>query len=365
MSIVVHGCFLQQRPAALTDDFLFETIQRMAPAHPEQSFLFIVPAATGLRHPLYQQGNTVLQPAVTGGLLTRTWWSAVQLPALLKKQQAQVWVSGEVTGINTKLPKVQLVTQLLPVRRPRASRLAKLLAKTHTVVAVSEWCRQQLVTAYGVAEGKIIVIPAAASPLFQPVEWTEKEVIKKQYAEGHEYFIFQGKPEDPAAVTHMLKAFSVFKKWQKSKMKLLLTGISADNVALQKLDLYRFRADVALWPKPAPEELAALTASAYALVCTATQDAAGTAVLRAMCCEVPVIATETGALPEICGDAALYSPATDFKATGNNMIQVYKDEAFRNRLIAKGRQRKAAYSWEITAAAFWQVLAAVTSEPAK
>jgi glycosyltransferase involved in cell wall biosynthesis len=356
---------LQQQPAALTDHFLFETIQRMAPAYPEQPFLFVVPAAAGLQHSLHQQGSTVLEPPATSGLPARLWWSAVQLPALLKKQKARVWVSSETKGVRTKLPVVQVVTSLSPMRRPRASRLAKLLAKAHTVVAVSEWCREQLVAQYGVAADKIVVIAAAASPLFQPVEWTEKEAIKQTHAEGNEYFIFQGNPGDPAAVTHVLKAFSVFKKWQKSKMKLVITGVSAGNSALQKLDAYRFRADVALWPEPAAAELALLTAGAYALVHAGAQDAAGIAVLRAMACEVPVIATEIGALPGICGDAALYSEAADVKATGNNMIQLYKDEALRSRLIARGRLRKVAFSWETAAAAFWQVLQVATSEPPK
>ena len=59
----------------------------------------------------------------------------------------------------------------------------------------------------------------------------------------------------------------------------------------------------------------------------------------------PVIAAHAGAMPEICGDAALMFPPTDEAALTRQLALVLSDESLRARLAAAGRQHAAAFSW--------------------
>lgn len=362
MSIAVNGSFLQQPVMALTDHFLYETLLRCA--SPEFSLLFIVPEAAGLRHPLHEYGLTGLQPVsaktVTGKLL----WSTFQLPKLLQQQKASLWLSDEPEGNGNGLPRVQVVINVGQAKNEKA-RLMKVLKKSQAVIALTHWCKQQLITEYGVNEDNIHLIAPGISPVFRPVSWEQKEDIKTSYAGGNEYFLFPALEAGNDAIMHVLKAFSVFKKWQKSKMKLVITGITAAHPALEKLENYRFRADVTFCNPESAQEQAAITAGAYAMVYPLGDDVTGVRLLEAMACDVPVIAADAGALPETGGEAALYAAADDIQATGHHMIQLYKDEMLRNRLIVKGRQLCQGYNWDQAAAALRVVLHNALIVPAK
>jgi alpha-1,3-rhamnosyl/mannosyltransferase len=61
-----------------------------------------------------------------------------------------------------------------------------------------------------------------------------------------------------------------------------------------------------------------------------------------------VVVSNAAALPEVAGDAALLCDATDPDAIADAVSKVLDDAELRGSLIAKGRRRAAAYSWERT-----------------
>ncbi len=67
--------------------------------------------------------------------------------------------------------------------------------------------------------------------------------------------------------------------------------------------------------------------------------------LEAMALGVPVVATATGALPEVLGDAALLVPAGDPAALAGAIGAVLDDAGLAERLAAAGRARVTAFSW--------------------
>ncbi|MFM8759164.1 MAG: glycosyltransferase, partial [Methylophilaceae bacterium] len=109
---------------------------------------------------------------------------------------------------------------------------------------------------------------SAAKPFFQPLDYEAKAAVKAEYANDCEYFLFTGGIHPRKNLLNLLKAFSVFKKWQRSNMKLLVVGRKAWQYedVLEKLNTYKFREDVVLLDYLDDEELAKITASAYAAV---------------------------------------------------------------------------------------------------
>ena len=65
---------------------------------------------------------------------------------------------------------------------------------------------------------------------------------------------------------------------------------------------------------------------------------------------VPVLSARTSALPEVAGEAALYFDPLQPAELARAMEQVTADAECRKALIAKGRERLQAFSWEQTAA---------------
>jgi glycosyltransferase involved in cell wall biosynthesis len=94
--------------------------------------------------------------------------------------------------------------------------------------------------------------------------------------------------------------------------------------------------------------LARLVRSAAVVAIPSLYEGFGLPALEAMAAGVPVVAAATGALPEVCGNAALLVPPTA-SAFAAAIRSVLVGGATIDGLRLAGRGRAAAYSWERTA----------------
>lgn len=95
-------------------------------------------------------------------------------------------------------------------------------------------------------------------------------------------------------------------------------------------------------------ELAGLMAEAGAFCLPSLFDAFPLTSLEALACGAPSVFSNRGALPEVAGDAAIFTePEPDALAAG--LRRVLGDEALRGRLSEAARARAATFSWERTA----------------
>ena len=83
--------------------------------------------------------------------------------------------------------------------------------------------------------------------------------------------------------------------------------------------------------------------------------------LEAMQRSVPVISSNSGSLPEVLGDAALYHDADDAPAVRELLERLMGDAALRQRQIDLGLTRAARYRWEATAQQMAQLMASMAA----
>jgi glycosyltransferase involved in cell wall biosynthesis len=97
------------------------------------------------------------------------------------------------------------------------------------------------------------------------------------------------------------------------------------------------------------EDLVALYNLAACFVFPSLYESFGLSMVEAMACGCPVVASSTGALPEIAGDAALlcdpFSPAD----IGQAILRLVSDPVLRGIHRAKGMVRAARFTWTRTA----------------
>jgi glycosyltransferase involved in cell wall biosynthesis len=92
-----------------------------------------------------------------------------------------------------------------------------------------------------------------------------------------------------------------------------------------------------------------LMRGAVALVHPSLYEGFGLVLLEAMVRGVPVVAARATALPETGGDAALYFEPGDEEDLVGVLGSLLDDGALRERMIARGREHEAQFSWERTA----------------
>ena len=106
-------------------------------------------------------------------------------------------------------------------------------------------------------------------------------------------------------------------------------------------------------------ELRALYENAACLAFPSTTEGFGLPPLEAMDLGCPTIVAPCGALPEVCGDAALYAPADDPTAWASAILRLVDDPGLRARMAAAGRGRAALYRWEDSARRMLETIEAV------
>ena len=139
-------------------------------------------------------------------------------------------------------------------------------------------------------------------------------------------------------------------------MQLIIASksVSSNNPFIESLKTFKYRNDVKLIWEVEEEELAKITAAAYAFIYATTLDNFYAPVLQAMQCGVPVVVSNTLVMNEICGEAALFADPTIFENIADKMMLVFKDEHLRNDLITKGIIQAAKFSINLNNQLLWQ-----------
>jgi glycosyltransferase involved in cell wall biosynthesis len=282
--------------------------------------------------------------------------------------KADVFVSLDgICSLRTKVPQCLLVPDLGFLSHPEAYKKSHwqfykkhtpgFLKKANALVAVSQAEKIDIINAYHVDSQKITVVGPAAREGYHPVAFEQQMVVKEKYTGGKEYFIGVDVAGSKNLI-NLLKAFSFFKKRQRSGMKLLLVtrGEGKKQEFLQLLQTYKHREDVVVINETKEEEVVQLLASAYALVHLSSLGILGTSFLDAMKCDVPVLSSNKAWEQELGEDAALYFRAEDPADIGDKLMLMYKDESLRKNLIEKGRMVSEKHSWQQAAGLMWEAI---------
>jgi glycosyltransferase involved in cell wall biosynthesis len=350
--------------------FTQEVFRRVAAAHPEHQFFFLFDRPYDAR---FVFGNNVtaieVKPPARHPILWRYWFD-VKVPLVLRRIKADVFVSPEgYASRTTRVPQCMIVHDLGFLHQPEAYKkihlgflrrqLPKYLHKSRIVCAVSEFTKADIQKQYQIADEKLSVVSNAVRDGFVPLGYEARAAVKEQYTGGQEYFLYAGALQPRKNLINLLKAFSLFKKRQKSDWKLVLAGRLAwkNDEFLHLLESYKYKSDVLLTGYLPDEELQRLMAAAHALVYPSLFEGFGVPVLEAMHCGVPVLTSENSAMAEVCGpDGALYFNPKDPASIAGEMMHIYKDEDGRKILIEKGLQRAKDFSWDKTAELVWDCI---------
>jgi len=359
MIIAVNTRLRKEEQPEGYEDFLFGILNLLTKRFPQHRFVFIADKPyTGKNH-FPENVSSVVAGPETRGRLRLQYWFNYKLPAILRKHKADVFVSMEgIACMRTKIPQCVLVPDPGFLQDPRLIKksqarffkknTAAFLAKAKSVATVSEFSRTLIANRYKMNVADIAVINPVINEDFIPIDWQEKEAVKERYSEGKAYFLFSGDVNPNSNLINLLKAFSFFKKRQKSNMMLLIAG-KADASFKKELNTYKFRNEVLLLENLEAAELATITAAAYALVYPVIHAGLAPGPLQAMQCAVPLVVSNRGAQPSIFGDAALYCDPASSRDIAENMMLVFKDEDRAGQLIKAGNALLPQYHGDKTA----------------
>jgi glycosyltransferase involved in cell wall biosynthesis len=225
-------------------------------------------------------------------------------------------------------------------RRFRRHAYDEAARKAGGVVVLSDFVRERAIAALGLDGERVHVVPhgvdhALFAPTHQPRE---------------PFLLYPARPWPHKNHTLLFEAFAQLQA-ELPELRLILTGGGLEQ--LEPLpDGVERRGVVPV------DALAALYRTAACLVFPSLYEGFGLPPLEAMSCGCPVAAASAGAIPEVCGDAAIYFDPRDPSAIANGVREAL---ALADELRELGLARAASFSWDDSARRHEQVYRAVAA----
>ena len=349
--------------------FSRETLSRITKAHPEHQFYFLFDRQYDESF-VFSDNITPLiaHPQARHPYL---WYLFFEygIPLKLKQIKPDIFVSTD-GWIPTRLsiPTVNVIHDLNflhhpefvpPVVRRYYDRFFPKFARNATRLAtVSQFSCDDIHESYQVPADRIDVVYNGANSAYKPYTEEQKNLIKQQYTDGCDYFLFVGLIHKRKNLDNIFKAFDLFKDRSNSPMKLTVVGDKkwwAGDIENTYLAM-RHREDVVMLGRQQIDTLSALTASATALVYASLFEGFGQPIVDAFNAHTPVITSDISSMPEIAGDAALLVNPYHPEEIAEAMFQLHDNPELCKQLIDKGIARKDMFTWDRSADLLWQTI---------
>ena len=286
--------------------------------------------------------------------LLQPWAYKNKLPTIVAKIGAHLFISigSKASSYTVSLPQIAILANedrgLKPLSKKGKSSLHKLLLKSvKSAGAVITFSKAFVETLREIAKGedeKFKVIYNIPQPLILP-NTNDDFSIQSKYTDGKGYFIYTG-PIVANNILLLLKAFSIFKKRQKSGMKLLIINRGAAHAAFaQTLLNYKYRNDVVYLEALPDGDLAQLLSAAYAFV-NPYQLNTTVYLLQSLLAGVPVLTVANEVVKEVAPGAIMIMEKDNVANIADKMMMIYKDENLRNEMIRQCSLFKQEYSYQ-------------------
>jgi glycosyltransferase involved in cell wall biosynthesis len=214
-----------------------------------------------------------------------------------------------------------------------------------SVLIDSEFSRAEMRRLGLSARGTTTVAPLAADD-----RWFDARASATRRPLPEPYLVYVGNWKRHKNVPMLLRAFGLVLDRLPHRLVLIgrREGLNADPAIAPEAE--RLGARCLFTGELSDDELQRWVVHADALVTASRYEGFGLPPLEAMACGVPCLVSSAGALPEVCGDAALYCDPSDVASVASGLVTIASDNAVRQHLIARGRTRARAFSWDRSAA---------------
>ncbi|MBK7762266.1 MAG: glycosyltransferase family 4 protein [Bacteroidetes bacterium] len=369
MRIAINTRFLLKGKLEGIGWFTNEIVKRMVINHPEHEFIFLFDRPYDPQFIFADNVIPVVIPPPARHPILWFIWFEWSVKRALIKYKADLFISTDgFLSLSSKIPQIVVVHDLafehFPEHLPFKFRYylkkftPKFVKKASHTITVSSYSKQDIIDRYHANPNDISIVYNGAHALYRPLSYDEKQLIKNKYADGAEYFVFAGALHPRKNVVRLLQAFEIFKRKQRSNMKILIIGRYAWNAEEIKhcIENHAFKNDVLHYNYMEVGELSKVIGAAYALTFVSLFEGFGIPILEAIQCGIPSIVSNTSSMPEVAGETALMIDPENVEEIANAMSTLYKDENLRTSLIHHTKTQLLKFNWDKSALDFYAIV---------
>ena len=339
-----NGSPLGERPTGIG-----VVTRALAKALNSDRIIFLDPIAIGRPNSLSIPNHLSLDRGRKGHL-RRLLWTQNQLPRLLKQTGASFLLSPlpEAPILRRGVRSIVLAHDLIPLRFPHPGPLLAyhlvyvplILHQAERVLCNSEATAQDIYRYLHVPRRKLVTIRLG----FDQGQLRPLDLPRQPF------LLVLGRHDYHKNLPRIIKAFA---QLANPSLALKLVGSSHTQFTpkLKQLATELGVAHQCKWiPWVSDAERLLLLNTAQALVMPSLWEGFGLPALEAMACGTPVIAGQTGALPEVVGSVGVLVDPTNHIHIASAMADVLSDRTIQQQARQTGPSRAAQFRWEDTAA---------------
>ncbi len=222
--------------------------------------------------------------------------------------------------------------------------------RSNHIITVSQFTAMQVESLLGIERTRITVVPHGVDAPPPTRQRREKVVL------------FVGAIQKRKNVARLVRAFERMPRgWT-----LILAGAPDGFGATEELAAVAAsprREDIEVAGYVTREELEILYARAAIFAFPSLDEGFGMPVLEAMGRGVAVITSNTSAMPEVAGDAAILVDPNDEEDIADAMTRLAVEDELRETLVQRGRVRVREFSWDRSVRETWAVYQALRRSP--
>jgi len=180
-----------------------------------------------------------------------------------------------------------------------------------------------------------------------PINFDNRINIKKE-----NYFLTIASAVSYHCLKELIIGFNHFLLQTKNDTKLLLISKNLNNIYFKEIEELitnlQYKDRVILLDDVDRELIPIIYSNAELYIFPSYCEVFGFTNLEAMLCGTPVLTSKLSAMPEICGQAAIYFDPRDPDDIKEKIISLYSNVKIKNELIEKGFKQAKKYSWDKT-----------------
>lgn len=329
--------------------FTNETLKRMVLNNPKVQFFFLFDRAFDKSY-IYAKNVVpiVIPPPARHPILWSIWFN-ISVSFWLKKNQPDLFLSPDgFACLTTKTKQLSVIHDLafehfedgiqqshLKYMRKNSPKFAN---KVNRIATVSQFSKKDIIDKYKINPAKIDVVFNGANNLFQQISKTEKDEIKEKYSVGLDYFLYVGSIHPRKNVASLLQAFDSFKSQTNSNFKLVLTGRMAwkTSAVSNIYNQMKYKNDVIFTGYLSNEDLAKITAAAFALCYVSLFEGFGIPIIEALYSKTPVITSKGGCFSEAGGENTVYIDPLNTEEIKGELEEILANSEKRELMKQKG-----------------------------
>jgi glycosyltransferase involved in cell wall biosynthesis len=225
------------------------------------------------------------------------------------------------------------------------------------VLAVSKSTKEDLINIFELPERKISVVHNALDERFAFTHTLEeRKHVLERYQLKDPFVLYSGKIRPHKNLHRLIEAFAVLKSElveddKYKNLKLIIIGDELSRHQYLRLTVIRsgVQQDVRFFGFVPYPILRVFYQSAELFAFPSLYEGFGLPPLEAMANRTPVLASNTSSLPEVLDDAAVLVNPENVFDIARGMKAILSDDILRQKLIQKGLEQVAQFSWKLAA----------------